>query len=304
MKKLALILALLAILPATAFAQNVFLAVETKLVSDGSAHTAMSITLDVPQERIVIPIFNKYRNLKWEANFPDFDFSEVAKPYGADVVCDASGVGRSGTFKVEFDTNDFISKSDGKFALNQQTVYPLNATVFQMRVILPDGFGLVKDNPSFLPTDGSSSSDGRNIFIFWSRTNVNAGDVFTSQATYESLGLPVDLLGVGSGLALLVAMFAFAYMRRTKLKPQMIFSVLRSDEKLVLEKVMGNKDGVHQKVLVRESGYSKAKVSKVLKILADRGIVKLERVGRSNKVFLRKNMQTKAQKASGNSQEE
>ena len=118
------------------------------------------------------------------------------------------------------------------------------------------------------------------------------------------MGLPVDLLGVGSGLALLVAMFAFAYMRRTKLKPQMIFSVLRSDEKLVLEKVMGNKDGVHQKVLVRESGYSKAKVSKVLKILADRGIVKLERVGRSNKVFLRKNMQTKAQKASGNSQEE
>lgn len=37
-----------------------------------------------------------------------------------------------------------------------------------------------------------------------------------------------------------------------------------------------------------------AKISKVLKSLRERGIIRLERIGRSNKIYLKKNFKKKA----------
>ncbi len=48
--------------------------------------------------------------------------------------------------------------------------------------------------------------------------------------------------------------------------------------------MMKHGNGVNQKAVVRDSGYSKAKVSKVLNSLQERGLIKLERLGRSNKI--------------------
>ena len=75
---------------------------------------------------------------------------------------------------------------------------------------------------------------------------------------------------------------------------KLIFPVLKKDEKLIFNSIMKHGNGVNQKVIVRDSGYSKAKVSKVLKSLSERGLVRLERIGRSNKVYMQKNIEKKA----------
>ena len=76
--------------------------------------------------------------------------------------------------------------------------------------------------------------------------------------------------------------------------------MLKEDEKKIFESVVKHDPGVNQKIVVKESGYSKAKVSKVLKNLQERGLLKLERIGRSNKVHYDKKFQMKGQKDDGN----
>ena len=75
---------------------------------------------------------------------------------------------------------------------------------------------------------------------------------------------------------------------------KLILPVLKSDEKIIFNTIMKHGSGVNQKVIVRDSGYSKAKVSKVLKSLSERGLIKLERIGRSNKVHIEKNFEKKS----------
>ena len=65
---------------------------------------------------------------------------------------------------------------------------------------------------------------------------------------------------------------------------------------MIFNIIMKSGSGVNQKVIVKESGYSKAKVSKVLSSLRERGLVKLERIGRSNKVYIEKKFERKADK--------
>lgn len=57
---------------------------------------------------------------------------------------------------------------------------------------------------------------------------------------------------------------------------------------------MKHGNGVNQKIIVNDSGYSKAKVSKVLKSLSERGIIRLDRIGRKNKVYIEKNFEKKS----------
>ena len=64
-------------------------------------------------------------------------------------------------------------------------------------------------------------------------------------------------------------------------------------EKLVFEAVTKHEPGVKQKVVVKDSGYSKAKVSKVLKNLQERGLLRLERIGRTNKIYYDKKFKKK-----------
>ena len=64
--------------------------------------------------------------------------------------------------------------------------------------------------------------------------------------------------------------------------------IIKKDEKLIFDTIRKHGDGVNQKIIVNDSGYSKAKVSKVLNSLKERGVLKLERVGRKNKVHIEK----------------
>jgi uncharacterized membrane protein len=47
-----------------------------------------------------------------------------------------------------------------------------------------------------------------------------------------------------------------------------------------------NKEEVDQRRIVGESGFSKAKVSRIIQSLEERGVVESERIGRKNKIRL------------------
>ena len=151
--------------------------------------------------------------------------------------------------------------------------------------------------------------------LSWERQNVRVDQPFEFTATFErSLtgNINVALIAIPTGIAIVALLGAVIFFRRralavSSLPPQqtveIILPILKSDEKAVVESVLKHGSGVNQKIIVRDSGYSKAKVSKVLKSLGERGLVRLERIGRGNKVYLLDKLENKLQNSSGNNQD-
>ena len=80
------------------------------------------------------------------------------------------------------------------------------------------------------------------------------------------------------------------YMRRPKdAKPaDVIESVLNKDENAIVSILKRHDGKAGQKVIVRESDFSKAKVSRLVSNLKERGVVDTEPIsGRENKVILK-----------------
>jgi uncharacterized membrane protein len=95
---------------------------------------------------------------------------------------------------------------------------------------------------------------------------------------------------IGAGIVIVVVVVAaFIYTRRASKvnKGRVIASVLNADEKRIVDIISASGTGALQKHVVKESGFSKAKVSRLVKSLGSRNIVKIEPVsGRENRILL------------------
>jgi uncharacterized membrane protein len=63
--------------------------------------------------------------------------------------------------------------------------------------------------------------------------------------------------------------------------------MLTGDERRVIDIVAGNGGTVIQRVIVRETDFSKAKVSRIVNGLKNRRVLDIEPRGRTNKIILR-----------------
>ncbi len=187
--------------------------------------------------------------------------------------------------------------------LNESFIFENNFRLSQttkevvVLVKLPEGAVLAKNKP-FFPKDGSIGTDGRRIFIVWKKTNLGAGEIYGVKLYYEFPKKHVgevekkekifEIALILSAIIPTLTIFVYLiYFKRKKVE-KVVLPLLREDEKKVMKVILANPRGVNQKVIVEETGYSKAKVSKVLKSLEERGLIRIERRGRTNKVYLKK----------------
>jgi len=157
-------------------------------------------------------------------------------------------------------------------------------------VKLPEGALLPENQTKFFPLYGTIATDGRRIFVIWERKNLQEGEIQGVKIFYEfpPKKQSFALFSIALFLFLLSAIgFAlwFILWRKKKRVRDIILPVLKEDEKKIMEIILRYPKGVNQKIIVKESNYSKGKVSKVLKSLAERGLVRLERRGRTNIVY-------------------
>jgi uncharacterized membrane protein len=76
--------------------------------------------------------------------------------------------------------------------------------------------------------------------------------------------------------------------RKVAKREEVIESVLNKNERVVISVLNSHGGNAVQKALVKETDFSKAKVSRLVKNLKDRGIVEIEPVsGRENRVLLK-----------------
>jgi uncharacterized membrane protein len=199
--------------------------------------------------------------------------------------------GENYTIFYKFDLQGQITKMENTYILTETHSLLANVKNFALTIALPEGFGLVEVSPG----PNKIVSDGRRHILSWQLNEpIPIGfRGFKVIVLYEKL-VPPWWVGKEKHIygAMVVIVFSLlggiAYLRvRSKEKVESKIEVLKEDEQEIMKLIIEN-DGIDQRDIQRETGFSKAKVSKILSELERRGIIRKEPYGRRNKIFLTK----------------
>jgi uncharacterized membrane protein len=162
---------------------------------------------------------------------------------------------------------------------------------------LPPKAGLAMEvaNESFFPPDGKILTDGKRIIVSWEKRNLTTEDSLNFSVLFDLVGtggLLWDVLIVVLTTVVIIIMIVVAvYVRRgtTLVKREIkILPLLNADEKRIVDMIAKQGGEARQRLLVKESDFSKAKVSRLIKNLKERGVVDIEPIsGRENKIILK-----------------
>lgn len=192
---------------------------------------------------------------------------------------------------INFTTFDFVKVLNKKFYFTADLNLNQNIDSASIFVRLPEGM-IVGENETKLifPENSTMVSDGRRIIMVWYLANVKANESLRFQILYERTPLsPLfqfrlrDFVVFGIAAA---AASGFIYIRYFRKPQKLILSVLDDYERKVMNLIIASEGVIDQKKVVKETNLSKAKVSRVVKSLVERGLIEIERLGRRNKLKL------------------
>ncbi|MBI4182315.1 MAG: hypothetical protein HY520_05100 [Candidatus Aenigmarchaeota archaeon] len=236
--------------------------------------------------------------LDYQVNFPvanltvraTFDQADCAQQ-GSAISCNLGGITQErNQLILSYDTAGSIREQAGKLVYAPSYSFlPTNKSFVIIR--LPPTATLSEDvaNRSFSPSSGGILSDGKRIMVFWEMRDLPQG----AQQFSVSFSLPpklpdTPLLVTLALLVVIVMVGVVVYGRRRRQEHEdAVSSVLNPDETALVEILKRGEGRALQKTLVKESGFSKAKVSRLVKDLRERGVVEVEPVsGRENRILL------------------
>jgi len=194
-------------------------------------------------------------------------------------------------FKVEG-----LSKRHGNMTLFSFDIPILwDTDLISMKVKLPDGVFIAEEDEVLLPISPSGAKkeiEGRKITASWVFNDKDAGDLIPIRIYYEGLTITSIESFIYRWLFVFVLVFIviiFFIYRSMSRKSELILSVLNEAERIVIDIIKKQgKDKVDQRKIVAQSGFSKAKVSRIIQSLESRGVVSVEKVGRKNRISLKK----------------
>ncbi len=278
------VLALFLVQPASA--KLIYFGVD-KNIEDFGVRTSLTVTFSGAGEReISIPVFSGISNLTFSSNFENSSCSVGKTGYGSLISCRVSPTKEKRELRISFLSGEPAETSGRIFLYRDEIYIPEDTESLFVKVSIPRGAAIVENHSElrpYSPPDGKKATDGRRIFVIWERKNLSSGDILTIQIAYEK----EESLSPGFlvlPLAVLTLIFLVYFLRK---RPPSYLPVLRKDEKILVDIILKHGGRTDQRILVRESGYSKAKVSRVVKSLEERGLVSVEKVGRTNKIRLK-----------------
>jgi uncharacterized membrane protein len=195
-------------------------------------------------------------------------FCDITEDIGMSIVCNNL---QATEVVYKFHTKKFVENIQSlkmfKYAISvTQIVDRMHLTIR-----LPLGTGVVEDLKlsgtglkPFEPDFGRSSTDGRKISVSWTFDKPVLGQTINVYIIYEmALGFdPFTLFTIILTL-IIIAFLATIYMFSKKHNVRDILPVLTDSERKVMEILLREKGEVDQRVVVKETDFSKAKVSRI-----------------------------------------
>lgn len=194
------------------------------------------------------------------------------------------------TMETKFKTKDFINKDGNITMLSMDVPLMERAEDIEIEIKLPRDTTLSEDVLLPISPSGSSATlEGRRVVVRWSFENKKKGDIIPVRIYYESLIPPNDndyfFTIIIAAIVIIVLPFMVYFNLRKK---KIVRTVLDDNEKTVFD-LLNNAKGktLTQREIVRVTDFSKAKTSRLIKNLQERGLIKVEKVGRKNKITLK-----------------
>jgi len=242
-------------------------------------------------KEVEIPISHEITDLEI-----DNGVCEVREELGTILHCEPSSPFIVGMIKIttSFKTKDLIERRGNIsfFSLDIPILWKTD-NIF-VTIKLPENMALAEK--VLLPISPSGSDirlDGRRLIIRWSFEDKEYGDLIPIRVYYESISpRPIQLYyeWIIVFVIILIVGIVLIYWKVSK-KSELIYSVLSENEKMIVDIIKKEeKQPVDQRKIVSLSGFSKAKVSRIIQSLCERDVVEAERVGRKNKITLKKKL--------------
>lgn len=258
------------------------------LSPEGKSYIKLLIQFLEPVKKFSFTIFGKAENFYANSTAGEPKCNLKIKEITL-IDCDLSLTPEKRILEISFESKDFVKTLDNKNYLMIDLSLRQAIKHFYGVVELPVGMVLSQEK-EILPYNGKPTTDGRRIFIIWREENLPAQEILKFQVVYEQVNSSISILQPWQFV--LVALFAAlipTYLVIRKRKPEkIIFSVLDEFERKVIDAIISSGGKVNQKKVVQLTGLSKAKVSRVVKSLAQRKLIRIERFGRTNILKLRK----------------
>ena len=154
-------------------------------------------------------------------------------------------------------------------------------TKFVLKIFLPAHAVVSRGMP--LTPEPRISSDGENIILSWEK-QLASGESFSAVGMYSSVSQDWSLFLVIGVLGVIVVSGAVLFFRYRKKSDKKVLMVLSEDERKVYQKVKET-PGITQKEVEVFTGFSKAKLSKLVRNLEQSKILEKQPHRKTNKLW-------------------
>lgn len=209
----------------------------------------------------------------------------IARGIGTSIVCNSIN---ARTIVYSIKTFPVISSLENLNIFSSRFSVTQTLDRFAVIIRLPFGTALTESsklagtglNP-FEPPGATQGSDGRRIFVEWNFEKPRLGETADFTVVYEQVK-PVDFnifLAIIATIVIAFLAFLVFFFRSRRLEE--VLPILTDSERSVMEIVLREKQ-VDQRKIVKETDFSKAKVSRIIQDLVKRGLIEKKPKGRTN----------------------
>ncbi len=242
-----------------------------------------------------IPLFFRAYDFNTRSTLSNHSCEMDDVSYGSVIRCDIPE-GEGGRLSLIFNTEGLVRHTGDHYYFEDSLDAPYSTGNMVYNAKLKEGFVLIDedlDTPfqRFLPDYGQENTDGRRIYVIWSQEDVQKGNGIRPRVSFERTEEVVRDLNeayiVLLGAVLVLLMIAVGARLGTE-DVETIPDALKEDERKIMKIIEDSGGEIKQKRIVNAVDFSKAKVSRLVHDLKDRGLLETEKVGRTNRVKLKK----------------
>ncbi len=263
-------------------------------ISPSEANVEDTLIFESSPEKMEIPLLFEIHDFSSRSTFEEHECVFEDKEYGSLITCETPE-GENKRLTLEFRTQDLVRNVGVHYHFKDDLMMPLNTETLVYNGKLEEGLLLISDDketpfPKISPGHGEEGSDGRRIHITWSDENISQGSGISPSISFEraeeTTGMISEAYFLLLGVALILVMLVLGL--KTGEKKDRIPDALKKDEMKVMKIVEEQGGEIKQKRIVDGVDFSKAKVSRIVQDLKERGLLETEKVGRTNRVKLKR----------------
>ena len=182
---------------------------------------------------------------------------------------------------ITFTAKDLVFTKESLYSFFTSLQPPVSEKI-NVVALLPRGFAVYRD--VVYPEGYDMLTDGERIYLKWDLDKSGETAIYFKFYNTHSDYHPLMLAVMGFCAFAIVVYIVVYYRKRVRKEFLRGFT---EDERKVL-KALSERRVCMQKALEKQFGFSRTKMTRVVKRLEEKGLVERERVGRTNRLFYRK----------------